>query len=51
MVGLALIAIGVAEFVIFRTLAPSKPNIARILNWLYANSAFNVVLGIVLIAI
>ena len=51
MVGLALIVIGVAEYVIFRALAPSKPNIARIMPFLIGNSVFNLVLGVVLMLV
>lgn len=51
LVGLALIVIGVVEYLIFRALAPSKPNIARIMPFLIGNSVFNVVLGVVLMLI
>ncbi|MDX2008361.1 MAG: hypothetical protein SFU83_24205 [Meiothermus sp.] len=50
-VGVALIIIGVAEYVIFQMLAPSKPNIARIMPFLIGNSVFNGILGLVLIVI
>lgn len=50
-IGLALVIIGGAEFVIFRHLATVKPNIAQRKTLLYVNAGFNVVLGAVLIAV
>jgi hypothetical protein len=50
-VGAFLILLGVAEFVVFRFLAPSKANIARRLGLLTLNSAVNVIVGVVLIAL
>jgi hypothetical protein len=50
-VGVFLILLGVAEFVVFRYLARSKANIARRLGLLTLNSAVNVVVGVVLITL
>jgi hypothetical protein len=50
-IGLTLVIIGLAEFLIFRHLAKTKPNIARRKTLLYVNAGFNVVLGALLIAI
>ena len=50
-VGAFLILLGVAEFVVFRFLAPSKANIARRLGLLTLNSVVNVIAGVVLIAL
>jgi hypothetical protein len=50
-VGVFLILLGIAEFIGFRYLARSKPNIARRMGLLTLNSAVNVVVGVVLIAL
>jgi hypothetical protein len=50
-VGVFLILLGVVEFVAFRYLARSKENIARRMGLLTLNSAANVVVGVVLIAL
>ena len=50
-VGVFLILLGVAEFVVFRRLARSKANIAKRLPLLTVNSVVNVVLGVALIAV
>jgi hypothetical protein len=50
-VGVFLILLGVVEFVAFRYLARSKENIARRMGLLTLNSAVNVVVGVVLIAL
>lgn len=50
-VGVALILLGVAEFVVFRYLARSKENIARRIGLLMLNSAVNVVVGVILVAL
>jgi uncharacterized membrane protein YidH (DUF202 family) len=50
-VGVFLVVIGVVEFVIFGRLAKREESIRRKRTLLNLNSAFNVVLGIVLIAI
>lgn len=44
-VGVSLVVIGVAEYVLFRWLAPRRENIARRMRLLTANSIFNVVVG------
>lgn len=48
-VGLVLVAAGVVEFVVFRYLAPRKPNIARRIVLLNLNALLNVVVGLVLL--
>jgi len=48
-VGLVLVAAGVVEFVVFRYLAPRKPNIARRIVLLNLNALLNVVVGFVLL--
>jgi hypothetical protein len=50
-VGVALILLGVAEVVVFRYLARSKENIARRIGLLMLNSAVNVVVGVILVAL
>jgi hypothetical protein len=50
-VGIFLILLGVVEYVAFRYLARSKANIARRMGLLTLNSAVNVVVGVVLIAL
>jgi hypothetical protein len=50
-VGVFLIVLGIAEFVVFRYLARSKTNIARRLGLLTLNSAVNVVVGVALIVL
>ncbi|MBI4941245.1 MAG: hypothetical protein HY830_10915 [Actinobacteria bacterium] len=47
-IGVALVVIGVGEYVLFRYLAPRRENIARRMPLLMANSAFNVVVGVAL---
>lgn len=47
--GLSLVVIGVGEFVLFRWLAPTRPNIARRMTLLMANSTLNVVVGAALV--
>jgi len=48
-IGVALVVAGVAEFVLFRYLAPRKENIARRIVILNANALLNVVVGVVLL--
>jgi putative copper export protein len=48
-IGLFLVVAGVAEFVLFRYLAPRKENIARRLRLLNANALVNVTLGVILL--
>ncbi len=50
-VGAALVVIGVAEYCVFRYLAPRQENIARRITLLNANSAFNIVTGLVLVLV
>jgi hypothetical protein len=50
-IGLALIVIGVAEFLLFTYLAPRKPGIAGRKRFLDVNAGFNAVLGVVLLAV
>ena len=50
-VGVFLILLGIAEFFTFRYLARSKANIARRMLLLTLNSAVNVAVGVVLIAL
>lgn len=47
-IGIALVVIGVGEYVLFRYLAPRRQNIARRMPLLVANSAFNVIVGVAL---
>jgi hypothetical protein len=49
-VGVALIVVGLVEVVVFRSLAPRKPNIARLMPFLMGNSALNVTLGVAVLA-
>jgi hypothetical protein len=49
--GLALALVGVGEFFVFRYLAPRQESIARRRTLLNANSAFNVLAGLVIILI
>lgn len=44
-IGVALVVIGVGEYVLFRYLAPRREDIARRMPLLVANSVFNVVVG------
>jgi putative copper export protein len=48
-IGLFLIVAGVAEFALFRYLAPRKENIARRIRLLNANALLNVTVGVVLL--
>jgi hypothetical protein len=50
-VGIFLIVIGIGEYVVFRVLARREESIARRMTLLTVNSIFNVVVGIVLIAL
>ena len=50
-IGIFLILLGIAEFIVFRYLARSRENIARRLGLLNLNSAANVVVGIVLVVV
>jgi hypothetical protein len=50
-VGVALVAIGVAEYVLFRALAPRREDIRRRMPLLVANSALNVVVGLGLLVL
>ena len=50
-IGVFLIAAGVAEFVLFRFLAPRKPNIARRIRLLNANALLNATVGVILLII
>jgi hypothetical protein len=50
-IGVFLILLGIAEFVVFRRLARSKTNIARRIGLLTLNSAVNIAVGIVLITL
>ena len=49
-IGAALVVIGVVELVVFRGLAPRRDNIRQRMPLLMANSAFNIVVGLALIA-
>jgi len=48
-IGLFLILAGVVEFVVFRRLSPTRPNIARRIRFLNVNAAVNVAVGVVLL--
>jgi len=48
-IGLFLVIAGVAEFVVFRYLAPRKENIARRIRLLNVNALVNVTVGVVLL--
>jgi hypothetical protein len=48
-VGLVLVVAGVVEFLLFRYLAPRRPNIARRITLLNLNSLANVVAGFALL--
>jgi hypothetical protein len=50
-IGLALIVIGVVEFLLFTYLAPRKPDIAGRKRFLDLNAGFNTVLGTVLLIV
>jgi len=50
-VGVFLIAAGVAELVLFRFLAPRKPNIARRIRLLNANAILNATVGVILLIV
>lgn len=49
-VGIALVVIGIVEYVVFRRMAPERENIRTRMGLLTANSALNVVVGLALIA-
>jgi uncharacterized protein YhdP len=49
-IGAALVVIGVVEVVVFRILAPQRDNIRQRMPLLMANSAFNIVVGLALLA-
>jgi hypothetical protein len=48
-IGVFLIVAGVVEFVLFRSLAPRRPNIARRIRLLNANALVNATVGIILL--
>jgi putative copper export protein len=48
-IGLFLFLAGVVEFVLFRWLAPKRPNIARRIRLLNINALVNVTVGVVLL--
>ena len=48
-IGVFLIIAGVVEFVLFRFLAPRRPNIARRIRLLNANALVNATVGIILL--
>ncbi len=50
-IGAALVGIGIVELVVFRGLAPRRGNIRQRMPLLIANSAFNIVVGIALVAL
>ena len=50
-VGVALVALGVAEYVLFRALAPRREDIRRRMPLLVANSTLNVVVGLGLVVL
>ncbi len=50
-IGLFLIIAGAVEFVLFRFLAPQRPNIARRIRLLNANALANATVGIILVII
>lgn len=50
-IGLFLIIAGAVEFVLFRLLAPQRPNIARRIRLLNANALVNATVGIILVII
>jgi hypothetical protein len=50
-IGVFLIVAGVVEFVLFRFLAPRRPNIARRIRLLNANALLNATVGIILLII
>jgi hypothetical protein len=50
-IGLFFILAGVVEFVLFRWLAPRRPNIARRIRLLNVNALVNVMVGVVLLLV
>jgi hypothetical protein len=50
-IGVFLIVAGVAEFVLFRILAPRQPKIARRIRLLNANALLNTTVGVILLII
>ena len=50
-IGVFLIVAGVAEFVLFRFLAPRQPSIARRIRLLNANAVLNAIAGVILLII
>jgi hypothetical protein len=50
-IGLFLIVAGIVEFILFRSLAPRNPNIARRIRLLNANALLNVTVGAVLLIV
>lgn len=50
-IGVCLIIAGAVEFVLFRFLAPRRPNIARRIRLLNANALVNAAVGIILVII
>ena len=50
-IGVFLIVAGVAEFVLFRFLAPRQPSIARRIRLRNANAVLNATAGVVLLII
>lgn len=48
-IGLFFLLTGVVEFVLFRSLAPKRPNIARRIRLLNINALVNVTVGVVLL--
>ena len=48
-IGLFFVVAGVVEFVLFRWLAPRRPNIARRIRLLNVNALVNVTVGVILL--
>jgi hypothetical protein len=50
-IGLFFVLAGLVEFVLFRWLAPRRPNIARRIRLLNVNALVNVTVGVVLLLV
>jgi hypothetical protein len=50
-IGILLIVTGAVEFVLFRFLAPRRPNIARRIRLLNANALLNATVGTILLIV
>jgi hypothetical protein len=48
-IGLFFFVAGVVEFVLFRSLAPRRPNIARRIRLVNVNALVNVTVGVILL--